>query len=47
MGNNTRNQLKNLVTINAAIEEAGEEIQMVQKEMNIHVGLSPHCSALV
>ena len=36
MGNNTRNQLKNLVTINAAIAEADEEIQMVQKEMNIH-----------
>lgn len=36
MDNKTRNQLKNLVAINAAIAEADEEIQMVQKEMNIH-----------
>ncbi|MFR3729220.1 hypothetical protein [Lacrimispora sp.] len=34
--NKTKNQLKNLVVINAAIAEAGEEIQMIQKEMNIH-----------
>lgn len=36
MRNKTRDQLKNLVAINAAIAEADEEIQMVQKEMNIH-----------
>jgi len=46
MGNNTKNQLKNLVTINAAIEEAGEEIQMVQKEMNIHGHDKKYVSAL-
>ena len=36
MKNKTMNQLKNLVAFNAAIAEADEEIQMVQKEMNIH-----------
>lgn len=35
MDNKTRNQLKNLVAINAAIAEAGEEIQLIQKEMNV------------
>lgn len=33
MENKTRNQLKNLVAFNAAIAEADEEIQMIQKEM--------------
>lgn len=36
MENKIRNQLKNLVAINAAIVEAGEEIQMIQMEMDIH-----------
>ncbi len=36
MENNTRNQLKNLVAINAAIVEAGEEIQAIQKEINTY-----------
>jgi DNA-directed RNA polymerase specialized sigma subunit len=46
MGNNIRKQLKNLVAINAAIAEAGEEIQMVQKEMNIHGHDKKYASAL-
>lgn len=46
MGNNTRNQLKNLVTINAAIADADEEIQMVQKELNIHGHDKKYVSAL-
>lgn len=33
MENKTRKQLKNLVAFNAAITEADEEIQMIQKEM--------------
>lgn len=36
MDNKTRNQLKNLVSLNAAIAEAEVEVQMIQKEMNIH-----------
>lgn len=46
MGNNTRNQLKNLVSINAAIKEAGEEIQMVHKEMSTHCHDKIYVSAL-
>lgn len=46
MGNNTRNQLKNLVAINAAIAEADEEIQILQKEMNIHGYDKKYVSAL-
>lgn len=38
--------MKNLVTINAAIAEADEEIQMVQKEMNIHGHDKKYVSAL-
>lgn len=36
MDNKTRNQLKTLVSLNAAIAEAEEEVQMIQKEMNIN-----------
>lgn len=39
-------QLKNLVAFNAAIAEADEEIQMVQKEMNIHGHDKKYVSAL-
>jgi DNA-directed RNA polymerase specialized sigma subunit len=46
MGNKTRDQLKNLVVINAAIAEADKEIQMVQKEMNIHSYDKKYVSAL-
>lgn len=46
MGNNTRNQLKNLVAFNAAITEAGEEIQMIEKEMFPHGYDEKYVSAL-
>ena len=46
MENKTRNQLKNLVAINAAIVEANEEVQMIQKEMNIHGQDKKYVSAL-
>jgi DNA-directed RNA polymerase specialized sigma subunit len=36
MEKKTRDQLKNLVALNAAITEADEEIQLVQKEMASH-----------
>ncbi|MGL6217740.1 MAG: hypothetical protein ACRC36_06865 [Lacrimispora sphenoides] len=36
MDNKTRNQLNSLVSLKAAIAEAEEEVQMIQKEMNIH-----------
>jgi DNA-directed RNA polymerase specialized sigma subunit len=36
MGNATRDQLKNLVVINAAIAEADEELQMIETEINTH-----------
>ncbi len=36
MENKTRNQLKNLVAFNAAITEADEEIQIIQKELASH-----------
>jgi DNA-directed RNA polymerase specialized sigma subunit len=36
MGNETRDQLKSLVVINAAIAEADEEIQMIETEINTH-----------
>lgn len=36
MENKTRNQLKKLVAFNAAINEADEEIQIIQKEMASH-----------
>lgn len=45
--NKTKNQLKNLVAINAAIAEAGEEIQMIQKEMNIHGHDKKYVSVLI
>lgn len=46
MENNTRNQLKNLVAINAAIQEAGEEIQIIHKELSIHGHDKKYASAL-
>jgi DNA-directed RNA polymerase specialized sigma subunit len=36
MENKTRNELKNLVAINAAAVEANEEVQMILKEMVAH-----------
>ena len=46
MENKTRNQLKNLVAFNAAIAEADEEIQMIQKEMIIDGQDKKYVSAL-
>ena len=36
MDNKIRNQLKNLVSLKAAIAEAEDEVQMIQKEMASH-----------
>lgn len=46
MKNEPMDQLKNLVAFNAAIAEADEEIQMVQKKMNIHGHDKKYVSAL-
>ena len=46
MENKTRNQLKNLVAFNAAIIEADEEIQMIQKEMAAYGFNKKYMSAL-
>lgn len=46
MKNKIMDQLKNLVAFNAAIAEADDEIQMVQKEMNIHGHDKKYVSAL-
>ncbi|WP_367567240.1 hypothetical protein [Lacrimispora sp.] len=44
--NKTRNQLKNMVSLKAAIAEAEEEVQMIQKEINIHGHDKKYVSAL-
>ena len=46
MDNKTRNQLNSLVSLKAAIAEAEEEVQMIQKEMNIHVYDKKYVSSL-
>lgn len=46
MENKTRNQLKNLFAYNAAIIEADEEIQMIQKEMATYGFNEKYMSAL-
>lgn len=46
MKNKMRDQLKNLVAINAAIKEAGEEIEMLQKETIIYEQNKKYVSAL-
>lgn len=44
--NKTRNQLKTLVSLNAAIAEAEEEIQIIQKEINTNGHDKKYISAL-
>lgn len=46
MENKMRNQLKNLVAFNAAIAEADEEIQIIQKEMTSHSYNGKYLAAL-
>lgn len=46
MKNRTRDQLKNLVAINAAIADTDEEIQIIQKEMSTHGFEIKYVSAL-
>lgn len=46
MENKTKDQLKNLVAFNAAIAEAGVEIQMIQREMNTNEHDKKYVSAL-
>jgi len=46
MDNKARRQLKNMVAINAAIIEADEEIQMIQKEINTYGHNKKYISAL-
>jgi predicted transcriptional regulator len=46
MENKTRTQLKNLAAINAAIAEADEEIQILQKEASTHGFEVEYVSAL-
>ncbi len=47
MGNETRDQLKNLVVINAAIAEADEEIQLIETEINTHGYDKKYVSVLI
>ncbi len=46
MENKTKGQLKSLVALNAAIAEAGEEIQLIQDEMNAYGHDKKYVSAL-